>query len=88
MQTEFIVRDASAKMPTSCKGRYRRVAVMEVERGTIPRMISIRAKGVVRVVETWERLNVGRTDRCAFSRAMAEARALADSLNGVNHVSA
>ena len=47
-------------------------------------MISRRARGVVRVVATWERCNVGKTDRCAFSKARAEARALAAQLNAGN----
>jgi hypothetical protein len=78
----FIVRYAAAKMPTSCWGTYRRVAVLEVERGTKPAMISERATGVIRVVETWERLHVGKTARCAYSRAYAEAEELAAELNG------
>lgn len=44
-------------------------------------MISLRAKGVKRIVATWEKLNVGKTDRCAFNRALNEAEALADKLN-------
>jgi hypothetical protein len=82
--TTFIVMDACAKMPNSCWGIYRRVAVLEVIEGTIPAMISKRARGVVRVVATWEKLNVGKTDRCAFSKARAEARALAAQLNAGN----
>jgi hypothetical protein len=77
----YIVKTAAAKMPSSCKGRYRRVAVMEVADGTEPAMISERAKGVIRIVETWERLNEGRTDKCAYRRALAEANAMAERLN-------
>jgi len=44
-------------------------------------MISTHARGVVDVVETWERLNVGKTDRCAYARALAEAEALAAKIN-------
>ncbi len=88
----FIVKD-SADQPVSARvggrwmvfGSYRRVAVLEIDPSTCPpegpRMISDRARGVVRVVETWERLYSGRTERCAFSRAMREAQALADRLN-------
>lgn len=83
--TEFVVLTASAKMPSSCWGNYGRVAVLEVERGTTPKMISPRARGVVRVVETWERLHsgkrAGRGGRCAFSRALLEAEELAARLN-------
>ena len=75
--TQFIVRSAAAQMPNSCWGVYRRVAVLEVVAGVEPKMISARARGVVRVVQTWERLNVGSTARCAYERAWAAAEALA-----------
>jgi len=83
----YVVMDASAHMPRSCWGRYRRVAVVEVDPDALPEgalapaMISERARGCVRVVETWERLNVGKTGRCAYARALAEAEALAAELN-------
>ncbi len=81
MMTEYIVQTACAKMPNSCWGQYRRVAVMEVMAGTQPAMISKRARGVVHIVATWERLNVGTTDRCAYRRALSEAREMARDLN-------
>lgn len=68
-------------MPSTCWGRYARVAVLEVEVGTHPTMISERARGVVRIVETWEKLNVGTSERCAYQRALAEAEELAADLN-------
>ena len=81
----YIVATAAAHMPSSCWGRYRRVAVLEIEAGLPagywPAMISDRARGVVRVVETWESRNVGKTNRCAYRRAMAEAREMAEALN-------
>jgi hypothetical protein len=80
----FIVQTAAACMPSSCWGTYRRVAVLEVEDGVSQvSMISARARGVVRVVETWERRNVGSTERCAYSRAVAEAHALVTRLSEV-----
>ncbi len=79
--SRYIVKTAAARMPASCWGKYRRVAVLEVEPGAEPRMISARARGVVRVVETWDALNVGTSDRCAYRRALAEAEALAANLN-------
>jgi len=48
-QTTYVVKSSAARMPASCWGTYRRVAVLEVVRGTTPRMISTRATGVVRV---------------------------------------
>lgn len=78
----YIVKDAAARMPSSCWGRYRRVAVLEVDEGvTDVKMISDRARGVRRIVQTWERLNVGSTERCAFQVALTKAKALAAELN-------
>lgn len=80
--SKYIVVSKAARMPAGCWGRYRRVAVVEVRdpKAPVP-AIDERGRNVVRIVETWERLNVGRTDKCAFERAMAEARAMADELN-------
>jgi hypothetical protein len=76
----FIVQTATAKMPSSCKGRYRRVAVIEVEPGvTEVAMISPHARGVVRVVETWERQHADGVNT-AYARALTEAKALAEKL--------
>lgn len=74
--THYIVMSSWAKMPTSCWGRYRRVALLEVEEGyDLVSMISERAKGVVRIIKTWERCHYGRgkSGRCAYSRAWHEA---------------
>jgi hypothetical protein len=79
--SKYIVMHRAAKMPNTCMGQYRRVAVVEVDGDSEPKMISERARGVVRIIKTWERLNVGTTDRCAFHRAMAEAREMAGRLN-------
>jgi hypothetical protein len=79
--SEYIVRTASAKMPASCKGCYRKVAVIEVEDGVVPKMISERARGVLRIVEMWDALNVGKTDRCAYKLALLAANHMAERLN-------
>jgi hypothetical protein len=60
----YIIQTAKACMPSSCWGsnHYRRVAVLEVEDGVMQvKMISSRARGVRRVVRTWERLFDGKT---------------------------
>ncbi len=81
-KTHYIVQDATAKMPASCWGKYRRIAVLEVDADLEHvSMISDRAKGCHRIIEVWDRLHVGTTDRCAFARAMREAEKLADQLN-------
>jgi hypothetical protein len=79
--TEFAVLTAAACMPSTCWGTYRRVAVVEILKGAAPKMISTRAKGVVRIVKTWEALNVGKSARCAYRRAIVEAKAIVDELN-------
>lgn len=81
---------SAAAMPQSCWGVYRRVAVLEVDPGARPAMISERARGVRRVVAMWEKLNVGKValhaglrpvGRCAWSRAMIDAAEMAEELN-------
>ncbi len=81
MTTHFIIQTASAQMPNSCWGTYKRVAVLEVA-SNVQRasMISRRARDVVRVIDTWEKLNVGTTERCAYARALADAEALKSKL--------
>lgn len=80
--SHYIVQTAAACMPNSCWGTYRRVALLEVKDGVESvAMISSRARGVVRVVQTWERLNVGKTERCAYERALTEANARASKYN-------
>lgn len=80
--SHYIVQTAAAAMPSSCWGVYRRVAVLEVHDGVQHvAMISPRARGVVRVVHTQEKLNVGKTARCAYEKALAWATAYAAELN-------
>lgn len=82
--SHFIVASSAAKMPVKCWGRYRRVAVPEVTSADVrPAMISERARGVVRIVATWERLHAGRPGRgrTAYDRALRDAAAMADRLN-------
>lgn len=92
MQTKYIVMSSVAKMPLSCWGRYKRVAVVEVVLNNgepvIPKMISTHARGVVKVVKTWERLNFGKTfyqanrlRKCAYEKALDEANEFAKQLN-------
>ena len=85
--SRFIVMTATAQMPASVRSPYQRVAVVEVDEAILgpdelPKMISPRARGVIRVVETWERCFVGSSDRCAFRRALVEACAMVERLEG------
>jgi hypothetical protein len=66
------------RVPGNGKRPMRKVAVVELTdeyaaSGERPKMISDRAKGVAKIVEVWDRLNVGKTDKCAY-RALKEAR--------------
>lgn len=82
MSARFVVLDMTAKMPSSCRGRYRRVGVVElIDPNGGARMLSERDRNVARVVETWERLHAGRTMRSVYQQALASATALAERLN-------
>jgi hypothetical protein len=77
----YIVQSACAQMLASVKALYRRIAVLEVEPGvTKVSMISTHARGVLRVVATWEKLHA-RGASTAYDRAMVEAEALCAKLN-------
>jgi hypothetical protein len=83
-----IVMEASAQVPSSWKWQrpMRKVAVVELTdeyaaSGERPKMISDRAKGVAKIVEVWDRLNVGKTDKCAYRVTLKEAQELAMRLN-------
>ena len=74
----FIVMSSMAKMPRKCGSDYERVAVVEViAPGTRPRMISARARGVVRIVKAWPPAYRGTTAKCAYARVRQEAEAMA-----------
>jgi len=84
--SRFIVMERTAKPPGRFKGgRYIKVAVVEVEADFVgePKMISERAKGVIRIVELWDQCYVGMTERSAGPIALAEATALCVRLNSV-----
>ncbi len=78
--SKYIVMTASAQMPSNCKGRYGKVAVLEIEDGVVPKMISKRAKGVIRIVSLWDKRNMG-GPKSAFQLALAAANQEAADLN-------
>lgn len=61
--------------------RMKAALINGVRGPTQPANISPRAKGMVRIVRTWEHLNKGLTARSAYYKAMREARALCMALN-------
>ncbi len=79
----YIIMTASTYMPASCWGRYGKVAVARLEDGFEgrPKMISERARGVAEIVALWDPCNIGKTPRCAYQRALAEARDMIEALS-------
>jgi len=76
--TKRIVMTATAKMPLSVKSPYIRIAVVELEDGFEgrPRMISLRARGVSRIVRQWTVPAAGKTERSGKVQAFREAERL------------
>jgi hypothetical protein len=81
---KFWVVASGTPMPESCWGSYGRVGVLELESedSEPPLMLSDHPKRVVRVVQTWEDLFIGKTSRCAFEKAWELACDLASSMAG------
>ncbi len=80
-ETEFIVMDSSAKMPSSCWGRYRRVALVEVIKGQRPARLGSSNKSIVKIHELWDKLHEGKTEACAYNKALREAREMCAAEN-------
>lgn len=75
MNSEIIIVTKTACMPSSNKfGRYGKIGVMEVKKGSTPKMISNRAKGVIKVIEIFDRLHIGKTSKGAFQRKIEELK--------------
>lgn len=86
-----IVMTASAKMPSRCKGRYGKVAVVQLDqhytaKNLRPKFIGDRAKGILRVVWQSGPQNMGSTERSAFWRAVRNAERYAEELNNARSV--
>jgi len=86
-----IVMTASAK-PVKSRGmsfgNYRKIAVVQLTQeytaqNKRPAMIADRARGILKVVWKRDRLHVGKTAKCEYSRALAEAKAYAAQLNNL-----
>lgn len=75
----YVVVASATKAPQGARSPYKRVAVLEVVPGTVPKRIAV-GRGVRQIVRTWERLHVG-GERSAYARARADAEALAAELN-------
>jgi hypothetical protein len=82
----WIVMTSSAAMPSSCKGTYRNVALVQLTQeyaanGWEPKMISSRARGVLRIGQIWTRLSVGKSLRAAYNARLDWAEKEAVKLN-------
>jgi hypothetical protein len=79
----YILMDRSAYMPSSCWGRYRRLAIVELTPDFVgePKMISERARGVKRIVEERDKLHAGGGNRTAHAIAKRDMQAEVDRLN-------
>ena len=62
-------------------GNYRNVRVVETDGEALPKMVSPRARHLVRIVRDLGAHYEGVTDACAYRRTLAEAEALAARLN-------
>lgn len=90
----WIVMTSAAKMPQSCRGVYRNVALVHLNqeytaRGLRPAMISERARGIVRLSPMRTAIvhlghhSVGSSTRCAYELALVDAQSRADRLNNL-----
>lgn len=87
----YLVMTSSAQVKGKARmyGRYRNVAVVEVMTNfDRPKMISERARGVVRIVRHWGSCSVGTTKRCQYEVALAEANELCAQLNAAKLIDA
>ena len=75
METEWIVMQAREK------GRYNRVALVLAEKNVKPKMISPRARGIVRIDLVWNRLRDYGKEYDAYHYALSGARAMAVAMN-------
>jgi hypothetical protein len=82
----YIVMTSKAKMPNSVKARYVNVAVVQLNQyytahGLRPKMISERAKGVLKVIHLGHYPANGKTMKSGFQQALARANQLAYDAN-------
>lgn len=85
----YIVMEASAHMPSSCKAWYRKIAVVQLTQeytaqNKKPRQISDRDRGIVRVVRIFPPVPAaGRTEHSGLVQTRKAAKELAYQLNNV-----
>jgi hypothetical protein len=82
----YVVMTSTAKMPASVRAPYRRVAVVQLTpdyaaANRLPKMISERARGVVRVIDFGKFPAAGSTPRSGLVSALQRAEEMARGLN-------
>jgi hypothetical protein len=88
MEMVAIVDSKSASMPSSCKGTYRLVRVLDVPYWLAAQHelgkwspVSVRDKNILRVIGQWGPCSVGKTERCSFQKALRAAKEVAERYN-------
>ena len=76
---KYVVVTSAACMPNNCWGRYGKIAVIRRKTEAMPKIIADTAK--FDVIKVWDRLNIGKGVRDAFSRGLEAALKLRDNLN-------
>jgi len=80
----WIVMTASAHMPSTCRDKYRKVALIEIkDPADMPSRIDERDRRIVQVRHKGNH-HFGKTDRGAYQRAVVAAQTLCDELNKEN----
>jgi len=78
----FVVMVSTAQMPASVKDpHYRNIALVETDGQGMPKMISERARHLVRIVDVEYGVHVGKTNRSYGYRRLQEMRQEAERLN-------
>jgi len=77
----WIVMTAAAHMPSSCRGNYRKIALVEVKDiKEMPFRIDSRDSRILQIIQMGNH-HFGKTARCAYQRELAAAKARCDELN-------
>jgi hypothetical protein len=82
----WIVMTAAAHMPASCRGRYRKIAIVELREGAQddpPTRIDSRDKRILQVIQMGNH-HVGTSLRSAYIRALVDAEERCRRLNAEN----
>ncbi|MCX6783356.1 MAG: hypothetical protein NTZ20_05240 [Candidatus Levybacteria bacterium] len=78
----YSIMTSSAKVSGKARlGTYRNIAVIEWDGLTYPKMISKRARGMLRIIHHFGSQSVGITERCQYKKTLLDAGRMIESLN-------